>query len=236
MSPAIRHAGQLVREMVQTRLDRLKVAQGRPGAPLAYRQVSGASAIPLLVEPSAAEWTLWTCPTSMREVEPNVNFVMVTRDPSIDNAPPFDRAVSPDGQGTLTARRRGRRRSDGGRARMKPVKSPRVGAVRPSQLMFSHGVGSLVDLPNFSAVVAGLDDWDTTYQQTLVERRLLAAVRQMPEHGAGRGAANRAVARGDAQPVRRLGARRRAGRAVPTLDALHRLQPARSRSTAACSI
>lgn len=41
---------------------------------------------------------------------------------------------------------------------MKPVKSPRVGAVRPSQLMFSHGVGALVDLPNFSAVVAGLDD------------------------------------------------------------------------------
>ena len=63
---------------------------------------------------------------------------------------------------------------------MKPVKSPRVGAVRPSQLMFSHGVGALVDLPNFSAVVAGLDDWDTTHQQTLVERRLLAAVQQMP--------------------------------------------------------
>lgn len=63
---------------------------------------------------------------------------------------------------------------------MKPVKSPRVGAVRPSQLMFSHGVGALVDLPNFSAVVAGLDDWDTAHQQTLVERRLLAAVQQMP--------------------------------------------------------
>ena len=94
--------GAMVREMVQTRLDRLKVAQGRPGAPLAYRQVSGADAIPLLVEPSAAEWTLWTCPTSMREVEPNVNFVMDVRDPSIENAPPFDRAVSIDGQGTLT--------------------------------------------------------------------------------------------------------------------------------------
>ncbi len=94
--------GQLVREMVQTRLDRLKVEQGRQGAPLAYRQVSGASAIPLLVEPSAAEWTLWTCPTSMREVEPNVNFVMDPRDPSIDNAPPFERADQPDGQDALT--------------------------------------------------------------------------------------------------------------------------------------
>lgn len=63
---------------------------------------------------------------------------------------------------------------------MKPVKSPRVGSVRPSQLMFSHGIGALVDLPNFSAVVAGLDDWDTLHQQPLVERRLLAAVQQLP--------------------------------------------------------
>ncbi|MFO7302629.1 MAG: DUF1998 domain-containing protein [Acidobacteriota bacterium] len=63
---------------------------------------------------------------------------------------------------------------------MKPLASPRVGAVRPSQLMFSHGVGALIDLPNFSAVVLGLDEWDATHQQTLVERRLLAAVRQLP--------------------------------------------------------
>lgn len=94
--------GTLVREMVRTRLDNLKVVQGRPGAPLAYRQVSGADAIPLLVEPSASEWTLWTCPTSMREVEPNVNFVMDPRDPSIENAPPFERSPPSDGQGTLT--------------------------------------------------------------------------------------------------------------------------------------
>ena len=171
--------GALVREMVRTRLDNLKVVQGRPGAPLAYRQVSGADAIPLLLEPSAAEWTLWTCPTSMREVEPNVNFVMDPRDPSIDNAPPFARESGQRWTRGVDAGGRSRRRSDRGRAGMKPVKSPRVGAVRPSQLMFSHGVGALVDLPNFSAVVAGLDDWDTTCQQTLVERRLLAAVRQM---------------------------------------------------------
>jgi hypothetical protein len=94
--------GTLLREMIQMRLDRLKVAQSKQGAPLAYRQVSGADAIPLLVEPSAAEWTLWTCPTSMREVEPNVNFVMDVRDPSIENAPPFDRATSSDSQPSLT--------------------------------------------------------------------------------------------------------------------------------------
>jgi hypothetical protein len=94
--------GDLVRQMLQTRLDRLKVEQSRQGAPLAYRQVSGANAMPLLEEPSAEEWTIWTCPTSMREVEPNVNFVMDQRDPSIDNAPPFERTTSPEGQATLT--------------------------------------------------------------------------------------------------------------------------------------
>jgi hypothetical protein len=57
----------------------------------------------------------------------------------------------------------------------------RVGAVRPSQLMFTFGVGSIVDLPNFSAVVGGLDDWapgaSAQHQRTLEEPRLLAAVR-----------------------------------------------------------
>ena len=105
---------------------------------------------------------------------------------------------------------------------MKPVKSPRVGAVRPSQLMFSHGVGALVDLPNFSAVVAGLDDWDTLHQQTLVERRLLAAVQQMPNMAQVGVVADGAVARGDAQPVRRLGSRRRRRPPVPAVDAVHR--------------
>ncbi|WP_326643543.1 DrmB family protein [Streptosporangium sp. NBC_01755] len=56
----------------------------------------------------------------------------------------------------------------------------RVGAVRPSHLMFTSGVGSIVDLPNFSVLVRGLDDWrydrlgDTP--QVIIEARLLAAV------------------------------------------------------------
>jgi len=36
-----------------------------------------------------------------------------------------------------------------------------LGELRPSQLMFTFGVGALVDLPNMSAIVLGLDDWDT---------------------------------------------------------------------------
>ena len=57
----------------------------------------------------------------------------------------------------------------------------RVGAVRPSHLMFTGGVGALVDLPNFSVLVRGLDDWQyqNTAQEPIVEPRLLAAVRAL---------------------------------------------------------
>ena len=56
----------------------------------------------------------------------------------------------------------------------------RVGGVRPSQLMYAFGIGSVVDLPNFSVVVGGLDDWDEAKQAVITEERLLAAVRAEP--------------------------------------------------------
>lgn len=58
-----------------------------------------------------------------------------------------------------------------------------VGAVRPSHLMFTSGVGSIVDLPNFSVLVRGLDEWrhdrmgDTP--EIIVEPRLLDAVQKI---------------------------------------------------------
>ena len=59
----------------------------------------------------------------------------------------------------------------------------RVGAARPSHLMFTSGVGSLVDLPNFAVLVRGLDDWNYTHAygwEPIVEPRLLAQVRNQP--------------------------------------------------------
>jgi len=53
-----------------------------------------------------------------------------------------------------------------------------LGELRPSQLIFTFGVGSLVDLPNMSAMVMGLDDWDTRYCQEIEEDRLVAAVQK----------------------------------------------------------
>lgn len=61
----------------------------------------------------------------------------------------------------------------------------RVGSVRPSHLMFTSGVGALVDLPNFSVLIRGLDDWNfdpvrgLPNGEPIAESRLLEAVRAL---------------------------------------------------------
>ncbi|HMQ55254.1 MAG TPA: DUF1998 domain-containing protein [Anaerolineae bacterium] len=60
----------------------------------------------------------------------------------------------------------------------------RVGEIRPSQLMFTYGVGAIIDLPKLSVIVTGLEDWtvDPMVNKTIVEDRLLMAVRyELPE-------------------------------------------------------
>ena len=52
----------------------------------------------------------------------------------------------------------------------------RVGTIRPSQAIHSYGVGALIDLPNLSVMVGGLDRWDVTRQAVITEERLLSAV------------------------------------------------------------
>jgi hypothetical protein len=56
----------------------------------------------------------------------------------------------------------------------------KVGELRPSQILFSFGVGAVLDLPNLSVMVMGLDDWNIQPGNTieLGEQRLLAAVRR----------------------------------------------------------
>jgi hypothetical protein len=54
----------------------------------------------------------------------------------------------------------------------------RVGGIRPSQIMYTYGVGATIELPNFTVIVAGLDDWDDSKQTIIREERLLRAVRQ----------------------------------------------------------
>jgi hypothetical protein len=57
----------------------------------------------------------------------------------------------------------------------------KVGSARPSSLLYSFGVGSIIDLPHFSIMPAGLDEWDRIYQRresmpVIDEPRLLKVV------------------------------------------------------------
>ncbi|MGH7307072.1 MAG: DrmB family protein [Candidatus Rokuibacteriota bacterium] len=54
----------------------------------------------------------------------------------------------------------------------------RVGELRPSQILLTFGVGSVVDLPSLSVMVMGLNDWDPAYCVEINEPRLLAAVQK----------------------------------------------------------
>jgi len=53
-----------------------------------------------------------------------------------------------------------------------------LGELRPSQLIYTFGVGALLDLPNTSALILGLDDWDTHYCTEIIEERLLSAIQR----------------------------------------------------------
>ncbi len=101
-----------------------------------------------------------------------------------------------------------------------------VGEVRPSQTLTTYGVGSLVDLPNLSVLVMGLDDWPIAHSNEIAEERLLLSA-QVDSGTASHpvldtatctrfsGAAN--------ELVRRVSADRRSGGALSTLDGLFSL-------------
>ncbi len=54
---------------------------------------------------------------------------------------------------------------------------PRVGELRPSQILTTFGIGAIVDLPHLSVMVMGLEDWPSTDYREINEERLLASVR-----------------------------------------------------------
>ena len=53
-----------------------------------------------------------------------------------------------------------------------------LGELRPSQLIYTFGIGALLDLPNTSGLILGLDDWDTRYCTEITEDRLLGAIQR----------------------------------------------------------
>lgn len=58
----------------------------------------------------------------------------------------------------------------------------KVGELRPSQILFTYGIGAIADLANLSVMVMGLEDWDNARTPKLNEDRLLAAVRNNLGH------------------------------------------------------
>jgi hypothetical protein len=56
------------------------------------------------------------------------------------------------------------------------MKKSEVGDLRPSQLLLSFGVGAILDLPNMSVMVMGLDDWPVKHSVEIGEDRLLLSV------------------------------------------------------------
>lgn len=59
------------------------------------------------------------------------------------------------------------------------LRKSEVGELRPSQILVSFGIGSLVDLPNLSVLVMGLEDWPIVHSTEISEERLLASVQNV---------------------------------------------------------
>jgi hypothetical protein len=53
-----------------------------------------------------------------------------------------------------------------------------LGELRPSQLLYTYGIGAVVDLPHISAMIMGLEDWNVDRCPTIAEERLLRDVRR----------------------------------------------------------
>ena len=55
----------------------------------------------------------------------------------------------------------------------------KVGDLRPSQLLYSFGIGAIIDLPRLSGLIMGLDDWDAGYAREIGEERFVAELAQV---------------------------------------------------------
>ncbi len=67
---------------------------------------------------------------------------------------------------------------------MTPPNNIKVGELNASQLLYSYGVGAIVDLPHLSTIVSGLDDWttDPNFVTEIEEDRLLYAIKNELGH------------------------------------------------------
>lgn len=62
---------------------------------------------------------------------------------------------------------------------MKGYNKAQVGDIRPSQILWTYGIGAIINLPRLSTIIMGLDEWDTSKAEELHEERLLTAVQSV---------------------------------------------------------
>jgi hypothetical protein len=60
---------------------------------------------------------------------------------------------------------------------MELIMANKVGDVRPTQLLFTYGIGAVMDMPKMSGMIMGIDFWDKDKCRNINEPRLLRAVR-----------------------------------------------------------
>ena len=135
-------AAEDVRQQLKRKMDlwQKRAQRTAQGSQLGYETKKDGVTIGLLRKPSIEPWDEFTCLNSLREVEPTANLILD------DTAWTTRAATSAEEEGA---------------APMTPRTSKRckVGELRPSQVLTTFGIGSIVDLPNLSVMVMGLEDW-----------------------------------------------------------------------------
>lgn len=86
--------GEAVAEALKIRSDGWLNQRGQAGDVLGYRQKLDGKTVGLLHQPSEGPWGQWTCPTSLREVEPGVNLLL--SEPAAEEDLPWEFSA-PDG-------------------------------------------------------------------------------------------------------------------------------------------
>ncbi len=77
-----------IRQRIAMRREDWEQRQQGEGTVLVYHPAKGAT-LPLLQQPVPGNWDLWTSPTSLREVEAEVNLILDDTDASAGSAPAF---------------------------------------------------------------------------------------------------------------------------------------------------
>ena len=91
-------AGEELLRALNHRLDSWAAHQRRQGVVLGYRDRKDGKTIGLLQQPGDSRWNIWTCPTSLREVEPGINLLLLLRDGAhLVDEPGYDFALPSPG-------------------------------------------------------------------------------------------------------------------------------------------